>query len=246
LGYLGQLGKGAKQAYYPRATFFDFLNSASMQSFVSYYRVSTAKQGVSGLGLEAQKATVQAFVASRGTIAQEFIEIESGKKDVRPQLDAALGAAKQAGATLLIAKLDRLSRNVGFIFALRDSGVDFVACDLPEANTLTIGIFAVMAQHERETIAKRTKDALAAKKARGFQLGTPSNLTAEAAAKGRAAQRDRALGDPDRKKARGMALLLREKGQTTREIAAALNDTGYTTRQGGVFHPTTVLRLLAA
>lgn len=217
-----------------------------MQHYVAYLRVSTARQGQSGLGLEAQRSAVQTFVASRGTIAHEFIEVESGKRDSRPQLTAALAAAKQAGATLLIAKLDRLSRNAGFIFALRDSGVDFVCCDMPDANTLTVGIFAVLAQHERELISQRTKSALTAKKARGFQLGTPANLTDEARAKGRLAQREQALSDPDRKKARGMALLLQEKGQTTRQIAAALNETGHATRKGGVFHATTVLRLLAA
>lgn len=217
-----------------------------MQQYIAYCRVSTARQGQSGLGLEAQQATVKAFVENRGALVQEFIEVESGKKDARPQLDAALAAAKSTGATLLIAKLDRLSRNVGFIFALRDSGVDFVACDLPEANTLTIGIFAVMAQHERETIAKRTKDALGAKKARGFTLGTPANLTTEARAKGVAAIKKRAADHLPSKQARSMALLLREKGQTTREIAKALNEGGFTSPKGGAFHATTVLRLLAA
>jgi hypothetical protein len=113
------------------------------------------------------------------------VEIESGKKNHRPQLLAAIAEARQAGATLLIAKLDRLSRNAGFIFALRDSGVDFVCCDMPDANTLTVGLFAVIAQHERETISKRTKDALAAKKARGTQLGSPQNFTTIVIAQGR-------------------------------------------------------------
>ncbi|GAB3244119.1 hypothetical protein GCM10027346_41510 [Hymenobacter seoulensis] len=135
--------------------------------FVSYYRVSTLKQGQSGLGLEAQQAAVKAFVLDPSRIVGEFVEVESGKRNQRPQLQAAIEAARQQGATLLIAKLDRLSRNAGFIFALRDSGVDFVCCDMPDANTLTVGLFAVIAQHERETISKRTRDALTAKKARG-------------------------------------------------------------------------------
>jgi len=218
-----------------------------MNTYIAYCRVSTTRQGQSGLGLEAQQAAVQAFVASRGVIAQEFIEVESGKKDTRPQLAAALAAAKATGATLLIAKLDRLSRNVGFIFALRDSGVDFVACDLPDANTLTIGIFATVAQHERELISQRTTAALGALRARGVKLGSPAQaFPAGASAKGVAARRQKAADCTPTKQARQLALLLREKGQTTRQIAAALNDTGYTTRQGGVFHPTTVLRLLAA
>jgi DNA invertase Pin-like site-specific DNA recombinase len=100
---------------------------------------------------------------------------------------AAIAEARRVGATLLIAKLDRLSRNAGFVFALRDSGVDFVCCDMPDANTLTVGLFAVLAQHERETISRRTKDALTAKKARGAKLGTPANLTDAARANGRAA-----------------------------------------------------------
>ena len=146
-------------------------------SYIPYYRVSTARQGQSGLGLEAQRAAVAAFVADPAQLLAEYVEIESGKKNQRPQLLAAIDAARAVGATLLIAKLDRLSRNAGFIFALRDSGVAFTCCDMPDANTLTVGLFAVIAQHEREMISKRTIDALTAKKARGAVLGTPANMT---------------------------------------------------------------------
>src|SRR6056297_1708444 len=134
-----------------------------MEKFIAYYRVSTKQQGASGLGLEAQKTAVKNFIHSRGAseIPPPFTEIESGKNDDRQELRKAISRCKETGATLLIAKLDRLSRNASFIFTLRDelqqAGVDFIACDMPEANTLTIGIMATMAQHEREIISKRTK-----------------------------------------------------------------------------------------
>lgn len=118
---------------------FPFYAPASI-SYVPYYRVSTARQGQSGLGLEAQRTAVQAFVGDPPQLLGEFVEIESGKKNQRPQLLAAISAARAAGATLLIAKLDRLSRNAGFIFALRDSGVNFVCCDMSDANTLIVGL----------------------------------------------------------------------------------------------------------
>ena len=159
-------------------------SSPSTRPYFAYYRVSTQKQGASGLGLEAQRAAARAFVADPVALRGEFVEIESGKKTHRPQLLAAIAAARQAGGVLLIAKLDRLSRNAGFIFTLRDAGVEFVCCDMPDANTLTVGLFAVLAQHERETISKRTKEALTAKKARGATLGTPANLTGEARQRG--------------------------------------------------------------
>lgn len=145
--------------------------------YVAYYRVSTKKQGVSGLGLDAQKQTANSFLKEGDLIIKEFLEIESGKKNQREQLDEAIKFARNNKHTLLVAKLDRLSRNVSFIFALRDSGVDFVCADIPDANTLTIGIFATIAQHEREIISRRTKDALKAKKQQGFKLGSPQNLT---------------------------------------------------------------------
>src|SRR5690348_16777797 len=141
--------------------------------FVSYLRVSTARQGKSGLGLEAQREAVRQFVTSRAghIIAPEFVEVESGKRNDRPELVKALKRCRLTGAKLIVAKLDRLSRNAAFLMTLRDSGADFVAADLPEANTMTVGIMAVVAQHERETISHRTKAALAAAKSRGKELG---------------------------------------------------------------------------
>lgn len=142
---------------------------------VHYYRVSTARQGRSGLGLDAQRAAVEAYCAGRGCeMVGEYIEIESGKRDDnRPQLIAALHHARVTGATVIISKLDRLSRNAAFLMTLRDSGVQFVCADMPDANTLTIGIMALVAQQEREATSRRTIEALAAAKARGVKLGNP-------------------------------------------------------------------------
>jgi DNA invertase Pin-like site-specific DNA recombinase len=212
--------------------------------YVPYYRVSTARQGQSGLGLEAQQAAVRAFVADPSQLLGEFVEIESGKKNHRPQLLAAIAAARAVGGTLLIAKLDRLSRNAGFIFALRDSGVTFVCCDMPDANTLTVGLFAVIAQHERETISKRTKDALTAKKARGAVLGTPANLTAAAIAKSRGIRQENARTNQQNQQAARLGGLLHAQGHTLEQIAQELNEGGYRTRRGKLFFPMSVQRLL--
>ena len=212
--------------------------------YTPYYRVSTQKQGTSGLGLDAQRAAVQVFIADPAQLGTEYVEIESGKKNHRPQLLAAIAEARRVGSTLLIAKLDRLSRNAGFIFALRDSGVDFVCCDMPDANTLTVGLFAVIAQHERETISKRTKDALAVKKARGAQLGNQQNFTTAVIGQGQAAMQRNAREHQANRQAAQLAELLRAKGQTLWQIAAKLNEAGYRTRRGKEFHATTVQRLL--
>lgn len=145
-----------------------------MKNYVAYYRVSTQQQGYTRLGLDAQKSAVLDYARhSGGRILFEYTEVESGRKDNRQELHKAIAIAKANGAVLLIAKLDRLARNAGFIFTLRDAGVSFVCCDMPDANTLTIGIFAALAQYEAELISSRTKAALAQKKAQGFKLGTP-------------------------------------------------------------------------
>jgi DNA invertase Pin-like site-specific DNA recombinase len=155
----------------------------SQDQFVTYYRVSTARQGASGLGLDAQRQTVQQYItgATRTALA-EFVEVETGKGanalEKRPELRKALEMCRKSGATLLIAKLDRLARNVHFVSGLMESKVKFVACDLPEANQLTIHIMAAFAEHEARRISERTRDALAAAKARGVVLGAtgPTNL----------------------------------------------------------------------
>lgn len=216
----------------------------SLKSYVAYYRVSTQRQGNSGLGLEAQQAAVAAFVGSHGTVVSEYVEIESGKKDSRPKMDAAIAEAKNIGARLVIAKLDRLSRNASFIFQLRDSGVDFVAADMPDANTLTVGIFAVIAQHERETISKRTKDALAAKKARGESLGKPENLSDKHRALGREIHMLNARTAKSNVQATGIIQDKRQLKWTYQQIADHLNQHHFTTRRGCQWTPGAVQRLV--
>ena len=157
-----------------------------MAAFIAYYRVSTDRQGASGLGLEAQRAAVKAFIGRSDKLIAEYKEVESGKRhDNRPQLLAALAECKKRKATLVIAKLDRLSRNVKFISTLMDGDVDLVCCDMPQATRLTLHIMAAMAEHEREMISTRTKAALAAAKKRGVRLGNPAPALARKVARTR-------------------------------------------------------------
>ena len=218
------------------------------KKYVAYYRVSTQKQGTSGLGLDSQRQQVQSFVNCTNCIIAEFTEIESGKKDNREQLVQAIATAKKEGAKLVIAKLDRLSRNANFIFTLRDSGVDFVCADMPDANTLTIGIFAVMAQHESELISSRTKAGLDVKRqqlaAIGKKLGTPANLTAEAREKGLAVRQLNAKCKKENVQATELALLYRGNGLTLKTISEKLNTQGYKTSWNKCFRPTTIKMLL--
>ena len=159
------------------------------KSLIGYVRVSTKGQGESGLGLEAQQAAIDAYAVQCGAVVTRlYTEVESGKKAARPQLQAALAHARRTKATLVVAKLDRLTRNVAFLSALMESGVDFVACDNPHANRLTIHILAAVAEDEARRISERTKAALAAYKARGGKLGAARrecrNLTQEARERG--------------------------------------------------------------
>ena len=214
---------------------------------VAYYRVSTARQGDSGLGLEAQRSAVEAFVQARGfRLAESFQDVESGRHDSRPGLLAALARCKELGATLLIAKLDRLSRNAAFILTLRDSGVDFMAVDLPEASTLTVGLLAVLAQQEREWTSSRTKAALSALKARGVRLGAApgeyrfgvegQRLSAEAKLTNALRRANGALRT---------AVALRGEGWTVERIAGHLRDSGHKTPRGLEYQHRHVRHLLA-
>ena len=191
--------------------------TASLPCYVAYYRVSTDRQGASGLGLDAQRQAVARQV-NGGELASEFTEIESGRRHTnRPQLLAALDECRKSRAVLLIARLDRLARNVAFIANLMESGVDFVACDMPQANRLTIHILAAVAEHEREMISQRTKAALAEAKRRGTRLGNPR--IEEARALAAAAYR------ASRPAPEVLALMVekRSQGKTLRAIANDLN-----------------------
>jgi len=152
-----------------------------MCQIIAYYRVSTARQGKSGLGLDAQKSAVESYAASVGNeIIKAFTEVESGKNNNRPKLKEALELCELTGARLVIAKLDRLARNLNFISNLMESGVKFTAVDMPEANELTIHIMGAMAEHERKMISQRTKEGLKISKARGVKLGNPRIAEARA------------------------------------------------------------------
>ncbi|WP_128546251.1 recombinase family protein [Larkinella soli] len=213
-------------------------------NYVAYYRVSTKMQGRSGLGLADQRSIVSRYLREGDQLVAELTEVESGRKSERPQLQAAIRACQQHGAKLLIAKLDRLSRNVAFVMTLRDSGVDFVACDLPDANTLTVGMMVTFAQFEAERTSERTRAALAQKKAQGFRLGSPQNLTPEAIEKSRVLRQGLARSHKANIQATQLATLYRAKGMTYAQIAQLLNDTHYQTRRQKRFDGKTVYRLL--
>jgi DNA invertase Pin-like site-specific DNA recombinase len=199
-----------------------------MTKYVAYFRVSTAKQGRSGLGLEAQQEAVKHY-ADR--IIHSFTEIESGKNDSRIQLAAAIELCRTSGASLLIAKLDRLSRKASFLLTLRDSGVQIIAADMPNCSTLEYGIRAVIAQNEREEISKRTKAALDAAKARGVKLGTKSPAISSAA--GVAALQ--ANADQFAQKVLPIIRDLKAAGYTSlRQIAAALTERQVQTVRGSI------------
>jgi DNA invertase Pin-like site-specific DNA recombinase len=205
------------------------------QQFVAYYRVSTDRQGRSGLGLEAQQAAVRGYLSATAPIA-EFTEIETGKRNDRPALKQALALCRKHKARLIIAKLDRLSRNLAFIATLMDSGVEFVAVDNPHATRLTLHILAAVAEHEREMIADRTKAALQAAKARGIRLGRNGADRLAPAYRAEAMERARQLAP----------LLIEWKNArvSARRMAAELNTRGIQTPTGARWHAQTVIRML--
>jgi DNA invertase Pin-like site-specific DNA recombinase len=216
-----------------------------MEQFISYYRVSTSRQGSSGLGLEGQKTAVLSYLNNRPLLA-EFTDVETGKNDNRPQLLKAIELAKQTNSILVIAKLDRLSRNLTFISTLMDAKIKFLCCDMPDANELTIHIFAALAQWERVRIADRTRTALQALKARGKKLGKPENFTEEVRKMGPARLKQIAIENPNNQKAKKVINLLNRNGRNLREIAIELNEAGFRTSKGSQFGPEQVRRLISA
>jgi len=216
------------------------------KQYIAYYRVSTERQGRSGLGLEAQRHAVAEFLRTTGgTVRDAFTEVLSGSDNDRPKLAEALKRCKLTNSTLLIAKLDRLSRDAAFLLTLQNAGVRFVAADMPDANELTVGIMAVVAQAERKAISDRTRAALAAAKARGVKLGNPSlqpgtkrmarvaSKAAQAVARGRAEELREVVEDAQTKGA-----------NTLQAIADHMNELGIATPRGGHWAPASVRRLL--
>ncbi|KMO35918.1 hypothetical protein VQ02_16440 [Methylobacterium variabile] len=226
--------------------------AAAVTTYVAYCRVSTDKQGRSGLGLEAQQAAIQAHLRPTDVLLQPpYVEVESGRRTDRPQLQAAIERCRKTGATLLIAKLDRLARNVAFVSSLKDSGVEFRACDFPDANRLMVHILVAFAEHEAELISQRTKAALAAAKARGKKLGGDRGYrpeappTAEDVAKATAVRKRKA----DHKAFAVLPVLERLQGDGVvglSELARRLNEMGHPTPRGnGSWTATAVKRALA-
>lgn len=216
---------------------------------VAYLRVSTSRQGLSGLGLDAQWSAIQTYASSSaGTVIERFTEVESGKANNRPELMKALRLAKLTGAVLVIAKLDRLSRNAAFLLTLRDSGVRFVAADMPDANDLTVGIMALVAEQERQAISRRTKEALKIAKERGTVLGNPNGAAAlRRANKGNTAgiQSIKAAADHRAEQLREVVDALVTEGHTTLgAIAEQLNQRGMLTPRGRTWHRSSVRNLL--
>lgn len=217
---------------------------------VAYYRVSTERQGRSGLGLDAQRQAVEQYARQHGArVLESFTEVESGKRDDRPELARALLLAKVTGATLVIAKLDRLSRDAAFLLTLQKNGTRFVAADLPNADETTVGVLAIVAQRERDATSKRTKEALAAAKRNGVKLGNPNGAAAlRRAKKGNAAAVAAVKARADRQAHRLAEIVDHLKGEGVTSLGAlaeALNAREVLTPRGKQWHKASVRNLLA-
>ena len=214
--------------------------------YVAYLRVSTQKQGYSGLGLEAQREIIQKHLCDKIPIA-EYIEIESGRKKERPRLKEALNLCRKDGAILIVAKLDRLARSVSFLSSLLESDVEIVFCDFPQANKMVLHIISAISQYEAELIAARTKASLQAKKSRGFKLGNPEHLMdrhEQAIQNSIRTCKDKADNNPNNKRAVAMLRTLVKEKHTLQGIADILNREGFVTSQGCSFSKSTVYKLI--
>lgn len=210
--------------------------------YVAYLRQSTVKQQISGLGIEAQREIIRNYLREEEPIA-EFVETESGRHNNRPKLSEALALCRKTGSTLIVAKLDRLSRNVAFTSQLLESDVEIRFCDFPEANKLVLHIISSIAEYEAQLISTRTKQSLAAKKARGAELGKPDNLVGNldrAVANSVATNQKKARMNPNNKRAVAMLRVLIKQNLTLTQMADMLNAEGFVTSRGGRFTPWTV------
>ena len=216
-----------------------------MKKYVAYFRVSTLKQGKSGLGLESQKTMGDKFLHSNGgVLADSFTEVETGtSKKRRTEIFKAIECAKENGAVLVIAKLDRLARNVHFVSSLMETGVEFVCCDMPSANNLTIFLMSAIAEEEAKTISLRTRVALAEKRKQGFELGTPENLTYEHRVKGAEAMKNKAKESKINQQATALIVEYREKQFSYDKIVELLTNLNFRTVNNKVFTSTGVMRL---
>lgn len=214
--------------------------------FVTYLRVSTDRQGQSGLGLEAQRKAVAEHVAGKGEIATEYLEVESGRNNERPQLACALAEARRTGAVLLIAKLDRLARNMALVANLLEAGVEIAAADMPHANRFVLHVMAAVAEHEARSASERTRAALGAARRRGKALGWGNpGRSAEQRQAALLGARSNVL-KADRHAANVLPVIqqVAARGASLRQIAAKLNELGLRTARGGLWHATTVRNLL--
>lgn len=213
----------------------------AQKKYVAYYRVSTKSQEISGLGLADQKYQVESYVG-KDKIVKEFVEVESGLKKKRYQLDRAVGLCRLEGFTLVVACLDRLGRNASQLHNIKEN-IDLLCVDRPNMSTLEFSVVAGMAQAEAERISERTKAALEEKKRQGFKLGNPQHLTKDAILKSARLRKKRAIYSEENKRAYSLIKLLREKNLSYRKIAVELNSSGYRTSKGNTFSGKTVHQL---
>lgn len=221
------------------------------RKYVSYLRVSTGKQGRSGLGLEAQRHAVEDYLnGGKWEVVEEFVEVESGKNNTRPMLIEAIELCHAIGATLIVAKIDRLTRDAAFLLSLKDAGVEFVAADMPDANRLTVGIMALVAEQEREAVSKRTREALQAAKARGVQLGAYKDgvFVGRVGTPEDARRASQARSEKYRTISRAKASLLKkvdpDEVMSLRQIAKRFNEMGVPTVSGrGAWSANSISRL---